>query len=61
MSIIETTKDAITLEASVSFNNPTEYSAMVPFADINILSNGTYMVMRPSNTSKLSAERTRTS
>jgi hypothetical protein len=43
LSIIETTKDAITLEANVSFKNPTEYSATVPFADINILSNGTFI------------------
>jgi hypothetical protein len=43
MTIVETTKDAITLEANISFNNPTEYSATIPFADINILSNGTFM------------------
>jgi hypothetical protein len=43
LSIIGTTKDAITLEANVSFKNPTEYSATVPFADVNILSNGTFI------------------
>ena len=31
------------LAASVNFTNPTKYSASVPYADVNILVNGTVM------------------
>jgi hypothetical protein len=43
MTVIASTKDSLTLEAKVSINNPTNYSATVPFADVNILSNDTVL------------------
>lgn len=33
----------LSLQAKMSFSNPTEYSAHVPFANVNILKNGTVL------------------
>ena len=34
---------ALAIEANINFTNPTNYSATVPFFDINILTNGTLL------------------
>ena len=41
LRILETTRSTLSLEATVNITNPTEYSAMVPYVNINLLSNGT--------------------
>lgn len=43
LQILDTSKTSLTLTALVNFTNPTEYSATVPFVDINILTNGTLL------------------
>ncbi|KAI9657500.1 MAG: regulator of (H+)-ATPase in vacuolar membrane [Trizodia sp. TS-e1964] len=41
LKLLDTTKTTILLEGVVNVTNPTDYSAEIPFASINILSNGT--------------------
>ena len=41
--IVDTDPRSLTLTANVNFTNPTPYSATVPYADINILVNGTVL------------------
>ena len=41
MRIVETADDSLTLSAAVNFTNPTNYTAEIPYADVNILVNGT--------------------
>ncbi len=41
LQILETTKTTLLLQARLNLTNPTDYSASVPFVDINLLSNGT--------------------
>lgn len=36
-------RHSLDIEAVVSFTNPTNYSAVVPFFDINVLTNGTLL------------------
>ena len=36
-------RHSLDIEAVISFTNPTNYSAVVPFFDINILTNGTLL------------------
>ncbi|KEQ62855.1 uncharacterized protein M437DRAFT_48925 [Aureobasidium melanogenum CBS 110374] len=43
LQILDTSKTSLTLTALVNFTNPTEYSATVPFVDINILTNDTLL------------------
>ncbi|KAI5195796.1 hypothetical protein E4T39_08092 [Aureobasidium subglaciale] len=43
LQILDTGKTSLTLTASVNFTNPTEYSATVPYVDIQILTNGTLL------------------
>lgn len=43
LSIVDTSKTAITLQAYVNFTNPTNYSATVPYFNINILVNDTVL------------------
>ncbi|KAI8934029.1 hypothetical protein NX059_008797 [Plenodomus lindquistii] len=43
LSIEDTSPTSITLKAHVNFTNPTNYSATVPYFDINILVNGTHI------------------
>ncbi|KAH0265887.1 hypothetical protein KCU91_g11144, partial [Aureobasidium melanogenum] len=43
LQILDTGKTSLTLTALVNFTNPTEYSATVPFVDINILTNDTLL------------------
>lgn len=43
LQILDTGKTSLTLSALVNFTNPTEYSATVPYIDINILTNGTLL------------------
>ncbi|KAL1302624.1 hypothetical protein AAFC00_002995 [Neodothiora populina] len=43
LQILETGKSSITFSALVNFTNPTEYSAVVPYVDIHILTNGTLL------------------
>ncbi|KAF2142445.1 uncharacterized protein K452DRAFT_326348 [Aplosporella prunicola CBS 121167] len=43
LRILDTTESSLTLEALVNFTNPTDYSATVPYADINLLTNGTVL------------------
>ena len=41
LRILETTRSTLSLQATVNITNPTEYSAMVPYVNIKLLSNGT--------------------
>jgi len=41
LAILDTTPDSFTIQAEVNFTNPTNYSATVPYIDINLLTNGT--------------------
>jgi hypothetical protein len=41
LTITNTSSNGISLEAVVDIDNPTEYSAVVPFVDVNILFNNT--------------------
>ena len=43
LEIIETTSKTLTLQARVNITNPTDYSAKVPFVDINLLVNDTVL------------------
>jgi len=43
LSIVETSPTSITLHVHVNFTNPTNYSATVPYFDIDILVNGTHL------------------
>ncbi|KAL8817099.1 MAG: hypothetical protein Q9223_004009, partial [Gallowayella weberi] len=43
LDILETSKTALTIAAKVNVTNPTEYSATVPFIDINIFVNDTLL------------------
>ena len=43
MKIRGTSRHSLDIEAIISFTNPTDYSATVPFFDINVLSNGTLL------------------
>jgi hypothetical protein len=64
LSIIDTTPTSITFEAHVNFTNPTNYSATIPYFNINILENGTVigqaivenLYVRPGNNSNLAAK-----
>ncbi len=38
---METTKSTLLLEAKINITNPTDYSATIPYININLLSNGT--------------------
>ncbi|PNS14021.1 hypothetical protein CAC42_6534 [Sphaceloma murrayae] len=40
LQILDTTKTSLTLSALLNFTNPTEYSASVPYVDIQLLKNG---------------------
>lgn len=61
LSIIDTTRTSITLQAHVNFTNPTNYSATVPYFNINILVNGTVLAqaiaedvnVRPGNNTNI--------
>lgn len=41
LKILDTGASSIKFQAEVNFTNPTNYSATVPYANINILTNGT--------------------
>ncbi|KAL9134194.1 MAG: hypothetical protein Q9175_004620 [Cornicularia normoerica] len=41
LRILETTRSSLSLEAEINITNPTEYSAIVPYVNIKLLSNGT--------------------
>ncbi|KAI9828569.1 MAG: hypothetical protein M1819_006561 [Sarea resinae] len=43
LEILKTTRTSILLQVKMNFTNPTEYSAKVPFVDINILNNDTVL------------------
>jgi len=43
LQILETTKSTLLLQAKINITNPTDYSANVPFVNINLLSNGTLL------------------
>ena len=43
LKILDTTATTILFEARVNVSNPTNYSASVPFVDINLLCNGSYL------------------
>jgi len=43
LSIFNATRDGMFLEAVVDIENPTNYSAVIPYADVNILANGSYV------------------
>jgi hypothetical protein len=38
---LDTTKSTLSFQAKVNITNPTEYSAIVPYMNIKLLSNGT--------------------
>jgi len=43
LTITNSTANSLSLEATVDVDNPTEYSAVVPFVDVNILVNNTLL------------------
>ena len=43
LKILETTKSSLLIEAKVNITNPTNYSATVPYVDINLFSNETLL------------------
>jgi Protein of unknown function (DUF3712) len=43
LAILDTSATTISLQAAVAFDNPTEYSALLKFASVNILSNDTVL------------------
>jgi len=43
LKILDTTQSSMRLQAKVNITNPTEYSAKVPFVDINVLNNNTIL------------------
>lgn len=43
LKLLDTTRSSILLEAKVNVTNPTNYSATVPFVDVNVLNNGTIL------------------
>lgn len=61
LSIVDTSRTSLTLQAHVNFTNPTNYSATVPYFNINVLVNNTLMgratvdeaVVRPGNNTNL--------
>lgn len=64
IEIVNSTAQSISLSSSVNVNNPTPYSATIPFADIHILCNGTILghayvqnlVMKPGLNADIQAE-----
>jgi len=43
LRIVNSTETTLTLQAKVNFTNPTQYSATIPYVDINILTNNTVL------------------
>lgn len=43
MRIVDTTRETMSLQATVNFSNPTDYSVHVPFMDIKFLNNGSVL------------------
>jgi hypothetical protein len=43
IAIMKTSSEAIVLEAVIDLQNPTDYSAFLPYADMNILVNDTIL------------------
>lgn len=43
LEIVETTESSVTIQAKVNITNPTEYSAYIPYININILNNDTIL------------------
>ena len=43
LKILETTRSSLLIEAKVNVTNPTNYSATVPYVNINLLSNDTLL------------------
>ena len=43
LRIVSTTRDSLLIEAKVNMTNPTNYSATVPYVNVNLLSNGTLL------------------
>ena len=43
LEILETTRSTILLQAKVNITNPTEYSATVPYVNIQMLNNGSVL------------------
>ncbi len=43
LEILETTKTSLTIQANANITNPTEYSAQIPYININILNNDTIL------------------
>ena len=41
LRILETTRSTLSMEAKINITNPTEYSAIIPYVNIKLLSNGT--------------------
>lgn len=41
LRVMDTTRSTLSLEAKINITNPTEYSAIVPYVNIKLLSNGT--------------------
>jgi hypothetical protein len=43
ITITNTTTDSLTIQSTVDLNNPTDYSASVPYADVYVFCNGSYV------------------
>ncbi|MCJ1231953.1 hypothetical protein MMC12_008633, partial [Toensbergia leucococca] len=43
LRVVDTTRESLTIEARINITNPTEYTARVPYVNINLLSNGSIL------------------
>ena len=43
LQILDTTKTSLTFAALLNFTNPTDYSASIPYADVQIMNNGSVL------------------
>ena len=61
LKVLDTTPTSLTISAEVNFTNPTNYSATVPYVDINLLVNNTVLghgtvrnvTINPGNNTKI--------
>lgn len=66
LTVRSTSKTSLSLQASVNFTNPTEYSAWIPYVNIHILNNGSIigdatvrnLHVRPGNNTNILVEAT---
>jgi len=40
---LSTTADSLTIKATIDIENPTDYTAFIPYANVHVYSNGSYI------------------